>query len=86
MPEISRFFGIVIAMFHGDHNPPHFHARYGKDNVAIEIRTLRVLEGKIPPRALGLAMEWASQHQDELLRDWELTRNDEPPEKIAPLR
>jgi hypothetical protein len=45
MPEICRFYGIIIAMFFDDHNPPHFHARYGKDNVAIEISSLRVLEG-----------------------------------------
>jgi len=85
MPEISRFFGIIIAMFYGDHNPPHFHARYGKSKVAIEIKTLRVLEGRLPPRALGLVMEWAAQHQGELLRDWNLAKADHPPEKIAPL-
>ncbi len=85
MPEISRFYGIVIAMFYDDHNPPHFHARYGKDKVTIEIQTLRILEGKISPRALGLVIEWASQHQEELLRDWELSKNNQPPEKIAPL-
>ena len=57
MPEISRFFGIVIALFYSEHSPPHFHARYGGDKVAIEIQTLRVCEGRIPPRALGLVME-----------------------------
>ncbi|MGZ3514768.1 MAG: DUF4160 domain-containing protein [Thermodesulfobacteriota bacterium] len=85
MPEISRFYGIIIAMFYDDHNPPHFHARYGKDRVAIEISSLRVLEGDILPRALGLVMEWASQHQKELLDDWELARKNRPPKKIAPL-
>jgi hypothetical protein len=60
MPEICRFYGIIVAMFYDDHNPPHFHARYGKDYVAIEISPLRVLEGHIPHRALGLVMEWAS--------------------------
>ena len=85
MPEICRFYGIIIAMFYDDHNPPHFHARYGNDGVAIEINSLKVLEGRIPPRALGLVMEWASQHQKELLSDWELARNNQPPEKIAPL-
>jgi hypothetical protein len=59
MPEISRFFGIIVAMFYDDHNPPHFHARYGKDGVAIEITSLQVLEGQIPGRALGLVIEWA---------------------------
>lgn len=86
MPEISRFYGIVIAMFYTEHNPPHFHARYGREKVAIDIRTLQVLEGRISPRALGLVVEWASQHQDELLQDWELARNERPPKKIGPLR
>jgi len=85
MPEISRFFGIIIAMFFDEHNPPHFHARYGKDGVAIEVRTLKVLEGRIPPRALGLVIEWALHHQDELLRNWELARQNQRLNKIAPL-
>ena len=85
MPEICRFYGIIIAMFFDDHNPPHFHARYGKDKATVEINSLRVLEGRIPPRALGLVMEWASQHQNELLQNWELAKNNQPPEKIAPL-
>ena len=69
MPEICRFYGIIIAMFYDDHNPPHFHARYGKDKIAIEINSLRVLEGHIPARALGLVIEWASQRHKELLTD-----------------
>ena len=86
MPEISRFFGIVITMYYDEHNPPHFHARYGKDRAAIEIETLRVRDGNLPPRALGLVIEWASDHQEELMADWETTRSDTPPAKIAPLR
>ncbi len=86
MPEISRFYGIVIAMFYNEHNPPHFHARYGGEKVAIDIRTLQVLEGRIAPRALGLVIEWASQHQEELLVNWELARKDEQPMKIEPLQ
>lgn len=57
MPEISRFYGIIIAMFFDDHNPPHFHARYGGEKIIIEIDSFRVLEGRIPPRALGLVIE-----------------------------
>ena len=85
MPEISRFFGIIIAMFYGDHNPPHFHARYGREKVAIEIRSLRVLEGGLRPRALGLVMEWASRNQAKLMEAWTLAKSDKPPKKIAPL-
>ena len=85
MPEICRFYGIIIAMFFDDHNPPHFHARYGKGGVVVDINSLRVLEGQISPRALGLMVEWASQHQNELLENWELARNNQPLKKIAPL-
>ena len=59
MPEISRFFGIVILMFYNDHSPPHFHARYGEHRATIAIEPLAVLTGLLPPRALGLVMEWA---------------------------
>ncbi len=85
MPEISRFYGIIISMYYDDHNPPHFHARYGGNRAAIEIPTLRVLEGKLPPRVLGLVVEWASQHQPELMNNWEATRNDRPAQRIQPL-
>lgn len=85
MPEISRFYGIIIAMFFEDHNPPHFHARYAGSKVAIEIESLRVLEGQLPPRALGLVIEWASQHKNELLENWELAKIYQAPNKIDPL-
>jgi hypothetical protein len=86
VPEISRFFGIIILMYYDEHAPPHFHARYGSDKAAIEITSLRVLEGRLPSRALGLVIEWASQHQEELMMNWEAARNDRPPKKIPPLQ
>jgi hypothetical protein len=86
MPEISRFYGIIILMYFDEHNPPHFHARYGSEKVVIEVASLRVLEGKLPSRALGLVVEWASQHQEELMMNWEALRNDRPPKKIQPLQ
>ncbi len=85
VPEICRFYGIIIAMFYGEHNPPHFHARYGKHKVAIRIEDFRILEGFIPPRALGLVMEWAARHRNELMRNWELTQTNQAPMKIEPL-
>ena len=85
MPEISMFFGIVIRMFFNEHNPPHFHAFYGGDGALIDINTLSVFAGHLPPRALGLVIEWATLHQRELLDDWELARAHEPPFEIAPL-
>jgi len=86
MPEISRFFGIIIAMFFDDHNPPHFHARYGNDNAVIKITDLTVLEGYLQPRALGLVMEWAAIHKDELLNDWELAKDKKPLFPVEPLK
>jgi len=62
MPEISRFFGIVIKMFFDDHNPPHFHAEYGGHVALIEIRNLSVFSGSLPPRVMGFVIEWARNH------------------------
>jgi hypothetical protein len=85
MPEISRFFGIVIQMFYNDHSPPHFHARYGRDQAVISVADLVVLKGSLPPRALGLVMEWATRHREELMDDWNLARADSPLKAISPL-
>lgn len=85
MPEISRFFGIVIKMFFDDHALPHFHAEYAESYAEIDIRTLAVLHGDLPGRALGLVIEWARAHQEELLINWDLVRDQRPPRKIPPL-
>lgn len=74
MPEVSRFFGIVIRIFFNDHEPAHFHVVYGNHEALIEIESLDLFRGELPRRALGLVLEWASLHQDELRRDWELAR------------
>ena len=74
MPEISRFFGIIIAMFYDEHNPPHFHVRYNEHKAEIAIQNLSLLAGRLPPRVMGLVMEWATIHQDELMADWLLAR------------
>ena len=86
MPEISRFFGILIKMFFDDHNPPHFHAFYGEDQALVDIRTLSVFAGHLPPRALGLVIEWATLHKQELLENWRRTRDQEPLAKVDPLK
>jgi len=85
MPEISRFYGIVIRMYFDEHPPPHFHAFYGEYEALIHIKTLAILAGKLPARALGLVMEWASLHQEELETLWEKARKSEPLGKIEPL-
>ena len=81
-----RFYGIIIKLFYKEHNPPHFHAEYGNDEVLIEIRTFAVFAGKIPPRALGLVMEWALLHQEELLQLWNDAREMKVLHKIKPLQ
>lgn len=85
MPTISRFFGIVIRMYFDDHGTPHFHAHYGSNAAKIEINSLRVVEGKLPRRAMGLVLEWAVEHRDELLENWELADAHQPLRQIPPL-
>lgn len=80
MPEVSRFLGIVIAMFYRDHSPAHFHATYG--TVAIETG---VVSGQFPNRALRHVLEWLDLHRAELLENWELARQRETLKRIAPL-
>lgn len=84
MPEISRFYGIVITVNYNEHLPPHFHARYAGERVALTVDG-RVISGHLPPRALGLVRTWAAAHANELLLDWELARAGQPLVSIDPL-
>lgn len=86
MPEISRFYGIIIKMYFDEHLPPHFHAEYGEYEGLVNINTLALFSGRLPPRALGLTVEWASLHQDELAALWEKARKMESLDKIMPLK
>ena len=85
MPEISRFLGIIIAMYYQEHNPPHFHVRYNEYRASISIKDLALLKGKLPPKVFGLVIEWASQHQQELMEDWELAEKWQDLKPIEPL-
>ena len=85
MPEISRFFGIVIAIYWKEHGVPHFHAKYGNHRASFSIVDLTLLEGRLPPRVTGLVLEWAFLHREELMRDWELAVGNRPLRAIAPL-
>jgi len=85
MPRISSFLGIVIYMYFNEHNPPHFHATYGEFTSEIDIRTFAVLNGNLPPKVLGLVIEWASLHQSELMENWDSLRKDGVFNKIEPL-
>lgn len=85
MPTISAFFGIIIQMFWREHAPPHFHAIYAEYEAEIDIRTLEVLRGDLPRRALAMVLEWAVQHRAELMEDWNLCQARQSPKKIEPL-
>lgn len=84
MPELCRFLGIVIFMNFNEHNPPHFHAKYGDYEIIVEIGS-GIIEGKFPKRALNLVLEWYEIHKDELFKNWELMRTTGEFMKIQPL-
>ena len=85
MPEISRFFGIIIRMFYDDHNPPHFHVEYGEKKAKIDFRG-NILIGDLGSRtALKLVREWIDLHQAELMEDWNLASANKEIKKITPL-
>lgn len=73
MPEISRFYGIIIKMFFKpkEHEPSHIHALYGEHIGIFDLRTLNMTEGDLPKKAQELVKEWLTAHQDELLKMWE---------------
>lgn len=94
MPELTRFFGIIITLF-TDHDPPHIHVSHGDRHgkfcrvdwvVRIEITTGKVLDGNIPSRDLKLVRKWLQLHRDEVLAAWEVVKRGGKPGKIAPLR
>lgn len=85
MPEISRFYGIVIAMFYNEHNPPHFHADYGNYKIMINLDD-EIVTGFMPKRALKLIFEWMELHKDELYENWEKCQKGEIPNGINPLK
>ncbi len=85
MPEISLFFGIRVMMFYDDHMPAHFHAEYNGQKAVVDILNARILKGALPSRQLKLILAWTVIHQDELMQNWELAKNHEPLNKIAPL-
>ena len=82
MPEITRFYGIVIKVFFGDHPPPHFHALYGEYNALVSIELLEIIEGDLPSRAQKLVLEWAILYQQDLLQMW----NSQEFRKLPPLK
>jgi hypothetical protein len=86
MATISSFYGILSKCSGATTPRPHFHALYAEHEAQINIRTLEVIEGDLPKRALALVLEWASEYRSELMEDWDLCARMQMPKKIAPLR
>lgn len=85
VPKVSEFFGIAIYLYYREHPPPHFHAVYGGAEVLISIEDYSVINGNLKARALGLVIEWAKLHQDELREAWGRAQAHQPPGQIEPL-
>ena len=85
MPTISEFFGIFIFIGFLDHNPPHFHAKYGDQEVTIDIVN-GTIRGEMSERALRLILEWLDLHRAEILEPWPNAANGEQPGNIDPLK
>jgi hypothetical protein len=89
VPRISAFYGIVIWIYYDEirhRSRPHFHATYSGDEASIDIETLQVIAGGLPPRARQLVSDWAQMHQRELRENWERAQRHEPLQPIEPLR
>jgi hypothetical protein len=88
MPELSRFFGIIIRMYMeaGEpHHLPHFHAYYQDDVGVFSLDPVDLIAGSLPRRQRRLVEAWAELHQDELIADWDLLQAGQAPEPIDPL-
>ncbi len=85
MPVIAKFYGIVIRMLFIQPFVAHFHAFYGESELVVGINPLKVLQGDAPGRARSMVMEWARQHQRELLEDWSRLGRAQGAQPIEPL-
>ena len=86
MPELCRFYGIIIRMFINDHPPAHFHAEYQGREALFDINSLDIIKGDISHRARVLVVEWALEHRQELLKNWKKRQIPEQLDKIEPLK
>ena len=88
MPELSRFYGIIIRMYweaNGPHHRSHFHAYYQDEVAVFSIDPVELIAGSLPRRQQRLVEAWAELHQQELLIDWELLQSGQRPQPIDPL-
>ena len=83
MPIVAQFYGIVIAMFYDDHNPPHFHARYGQARALMRIEDGEILAGALPPMASRMVCDWALARHAELKENWRRASRHQELERIA---
>ena len=86
VPRLSVFYGIVINMYFADHNPPHFHARYGEHQALIRIDNGASIGGTLPRTAMRLVEQWRELHRDELVENWVLAHEPAPLFAIEPLQ
>lgn len=86
MPTISMFRGIKVYINWSDHQPPHFHASYGGEEVIVTINDIEVLSGNIPAKQLKMLLGWAAFHQEELLENWALAEKKQELFTIEPLK
>jgi len=85
MPEISRFYGIVITMYYDEHNPPHFHATYNGHEAQFDLTQGAFIKGMLPSKQARLVLAWYELHQDELMKNWQDLQHGKGYSKIAPL-
>lgn len=89
MPEIARFFGIIIRMFvepGESHHRPHFHAYYQEARAVFAVDPVELIGGQLPNKQRRLVEAWAEIHQAELGQDWQRLQSGLVPFKIEPLR
>jgi hypothetical protein len=85
MPEVSRFLGIIVSFYYDDHNPPHFHVKYNEHRATFLIHELQIQRGSLPKKVIALVLEWAYEHREELMDNWQLAQEGKEPNKIEPL-
>ncbi len=85
MPILSTFYGMIIRVFHNDHNPPHIHVQYAEMKAIFEIRTGKMIDGKVPPRLQKLIKEWLALNQVEILTAWNIAQQQKIPKRVKPL-
>jgi hypothetical protein len=85
MPRISAFYGLSIYMYYNDHEPAHFHVRYGEYQARISLTPSSLIDGRLPRRALAMVLEWAAERHNQLTENWELPRARRPLEPVEAL-